>query len=67
MALSDVRHFTNSTFPDWVLCRHGEKDRWECDGVLINKNWLPGYDGQETEKKLPGRNKKHELGSSGTR
>jgi hypothetical protein len=51
MDLSDVRHFTNSTFVDWVLCRHGDEDRWECDGVLIKKNWLPGYNGQETEKK----------------
>jgi prepilin-type N-terminal cleavage/methylation domain-containing protein len=44
----------------WVLYKHGDDDPWDCDGVVIQRRWLPDSreKKQKDKKQPPGQAKK---------
>jgi prepilin-type N-terminal cleavage/methylation domain-containing protein len=49
----------------WVLYKHADDDPWQCDGVVIRRDWLPGYQGKkEPPGQAKGKGKKQPPGQA---
>jgi prepilin-type N-terminal cleavage/methylation domain-containing protein len=49
----------------WVLYNYGDDDPWQCDGAVILRDWVPGYQGKkEPPGQAKGKGKKQPPGQA---